>query len=324
MRNEREKTKVFDSSNASTGKPLSSSFLDSLATFFEGRGAFLFLIPALILIGIFVVFPVVWDVYVSMTNASLVGPSARHYSFVGLYNYVRLFRDFLFINSLKVSFAFTVLSALIGQAFLGLALAMISRMEGIRGKMIVTTIVFIAWVIPGVVSGYAWSAVTAQQGLVASILSLFGYRVKYALYFTHPFWVIVIANIWRGTAFSMILFTAALEGIPRYIYEAAEVDGATPWQRFRHVILPLISQAILVDFILITIWTFGVFALPYMILGPGGGRGNAGQIWTLYIYFKAIDNFDIALAAAASDVMFVIVLALIIGYLWSMKHFRRW
>ncbi len=320
MASSRKNIDVFK--NAS--QPISSGLMDKLATFFEGRGALLFLIPALVLIGIFVVFPVIWDIYVSMTNASLVGPSARHYSYVGIYNYIRLFRDFLFINSLKVSFAFTVLSALIGQAILGLALAMIMRMEGIKGKMIVAIVVFISWIIPEVVAGYAWSAVTAQQGLISSILTLLGFKVKYALYFTHPFWVIVVANIWRGTAFSMILFTAALEGIPKFIYEAAEIDGATPWQRFRYVILPLISQAILVDFILITIWTFGVFTLPYMILGPGGGRNNAGQLWTLYIYFKAIDNFDIALAATASNVMFVIVLSLIVGYLISMRRFRRW
>jgi len=302
----------------------SGGILDKAASFFEGHGAFLFLVPALVLIGIFVIFPVIWDVYVSMTNASLVGPSARHYSFIGIQNYFRLFQDFLFLNSLKVSFAFTILSALIGQAILGLALALVMRMEGIRGKMIVATVVFIAWVIPEVVAGYAWSAVTDKQGLVSAILALFGVKTEYSLYFTHPFEVIVVANIWRGTAFSMILFTAALEGIPKYIYEAAEVDGATPWQRFKYVVFPLISQAILVDFILITIWTFGVFTLPYMILGPGGGIGNAGQLWTLYIYFKAINNFDIALAAAASNVMFVIVLALILAYLWSMKYFRRW
>lgn len=302
----------------------SGGIIDKLASFFEGRGAFLFLVPALVLIGIFVIFPVVWDVYISMTNASLVGPSAKHYIFIGIQNYFRLFQDFLFLNSLKVSFAFTVLSALIGQAILGLALALVMRMEGIKGKILVATVVFIAWVIPEVVAGYAWSAVTDKQGLVSAILSFFGVKTEYSLYFTHPFEVIVVANIWRGTAFSMILFTAALEGIPRYIYEAAEVDGATPWQRFKYVVFPLISQAILVDFILITIWTFGVFTLPYMILGPGGGIGNAGQLWTLYIYFKAINNFDIALAAAASNVMFVIVLALILAYLWSMKYFRRW
>jgi len=318
------KGKTEDVFQAREGFSSGGGILDRVASFFEGRGAFLFLVPALVLIGIFVIFPVVWDVYISMTNASLVGPSARHYSFIGIQNYFRLFQDPLFLNSLKVSFAFTILSALIGQAILGLALALIMRMEGIRGKMLVATVVFIAWVIPEVVAGYAWSAVTDKQGLVSAILSLFGVKTEYSLYFTHPFEVIVVANIWRGTAFSMILFTAALEGIPKYIYEAAEVDGATPWQRFKYVIFPLISQAILVDFILITIWTFGVFTLPYMILGPGGGIGNAGQLWTLYIYFKAINNFDIALAAAASNVMFVIVLALILAYLWSMKYFRRW
>ncbi len=295
--------------------------------FLEGTGARLLLLPALVLIAIFVVFPVVWNIYISLTNYALTGPRAKVYSFIGFENYVRMFRDPSFYNTLRVSFLFTLFSAIIGQAFLGLGIALALRVrepEGLLGKItrvlkiVASTLVFIAWIIPEVVAGYAWSAITSRGGLVSMLLG-----VNENIYVKYPFETLVVANVWRGTAFSMILFMAALEGIPQYIYEAAEIDGAGPWKRFRHIILPLISHAILVDFILITIWTYGVFTMPFMIVGPSG-QGGAAQIWTLYVYYNAINVYEVAYAATAANIMFLIVLAMIIIYLRVMGFLRRW
>ncbi len=293
----------------------------------EGTGARLLILPALALIGIFVVFPVIWNIYISMTNYALTGPRARAYEFIGLENYVRILRDPSFYNTLRVSFMFTVFSAIIGQAFLGLGLALMLRAkepEGVLGKITkalkitASILVFIAWIIPEVVAGYAWSAITSKGGLISMLLG-----INDDVYVRYPFETIVVANIWRGTAFSMILFTAALEGIPQYIYEAAEIDGAGPWYRFRHIILPLISQAILVDFILITIWTYGVFTMPFMIVGPSG-QGGVAQIWTLYVYYDAINVYEVSYAATAANIMFLIVLAMIIVYLRAIGYLKKW
>ncbi len=298
-------------------------FGDRLAALFEGKLSRLLVLPALVMIGIFVVFPIVWSVCLSFTNYFTIGPTAVHYSFVGLTNYLTLFSAISeFPASIKNSFIFTIFSALIGQVFLGLALAPLWRMkppEGALGvlfkvlRTITITVVFVSWIIPESVAGYAWAAITSEGGILTS---LFG--VKGALYTAKPMFTIIIANIWRGTAFSMILFTAALEGIPNYIYEAAEVDGATPFQRVRYVILPLLAYAIIVDLILITIWTFGVFTMPFMLLGP---RGDI--LWTLYVYQQAVQAFDPALAATASNVMFLIVLVLIIVYFKVLGRFSR-
>lgn len=293
----------------------------------EGTGARLLMLPVLVLIAVFVVFPVIWNIYISMTNYALTGPRARTYEFVGLDNYLRMFRDLSFYNTLRVSFLFTLFSAIIGQAFLGLSIALALRMrepEGVLGKItrmlkiIASTMVFVAWIVPEVVAGYAWSAITSKGGLISMLLG-----INENIYVRYPFETIVIANVWRGTAFSMILFMAALEGIPQYIYEAAEIDGAGPWRKFRHIVLPLISHAILVDFILITIWTYGVFTMPFMIVGPSG-QGGAAQIWTLYVYYNAINVYEVAYAATAANIMFLIVLAMIIMYLRIMGMLRRW
>ncbi len=300
-----------------------SSIGDKLVSLFEGGFARLLLVPALVLIGIFVIFPLIWEVILSFTNYSLIGIRAVKYGFVGLKNYISILSDPLFQASLINSFTFTVVSALIGQAFLGLGLAIVARAklpEGPLGavlkalRAVAITLVFVAWVIPEVVAGYSWAAITDRGGLLTKLL---GFTER--LYVTHPLETIIVANIWRGTAFSMILFMAALESIPSYIYEAAEIDGATPWQRFRHVTLPLIAHALLVDFILITIWTFGVFTMPFIML-----REQPSVLWTLYVYTEAISVYEPAVAAAAADIMFLIVLILIVAYLKVLGFLRRW
>ena len=300
-----------------------TSLRERLAILFEGGFARLLLVPALAFIGIFVLFPLVWSVILSFTNYSLIGIRAVKYGFVGIQNYVRILTDFVFQDSIVNSFKFTLFSALIGQAFLGLALAIVARMklpEGPLGTLIkvlraiAITLVFISWVIPEVVAGYAWAAITERGGLLSRLLGIEG-----RLYLERPLETIIVANIWRGTAFSMILFMAALESIPSYIYEAAEIDGATPWQKFRHVTLPLIAHVFLVDFILITIWTFGVFTMPFIML-----REEPSILWTLYVYSKAISVYEPAIAAAAANIMFLVVLALIVLYLRLLGALRRW
>ncbi len=299
------------------------SFYEKLVTFFEvGKGVYLLPLPALVFIALFVLYPLVWNVFISFTNYSPIGYHAKHYWFVGLRNYINLLTDETFQASLWNSFIFTVLSAIIGQAFLGLSLALVARAklpEGPIGgvlkvlRAIAIGLVYAAWVIPEVVAGYAWAAITDRGGLLTLLLGL-----NVRLYEVRPLETIIVANIWRGTAFSMILFMAALEGIPSYIYEAAEVDGTTAWQKFRYIILPLIAPALLVDFILITIWTFGVFTLPFIML-----REMPSILWTLYVYTYGITIFEPTIAAAASDIMFVIVLVLIVAYLKLLGRLQR-
>jgi len=187
-------------------------------------------------------------------------------------------------------------------------------LEGLR--TLTMALVFASWVIPEVVAGYAWTAITEKEGLIPRLLGL-----DERLYITHPLATIIVANIWRGTAFSMILFIAAMEAIPRHVYEAAEVDGASPLQRFRYVILPLLAPAILVDFVLITIWTFNVFTQPFIMLREATGKTI---LWTIYVYNQAVKLYDPSLAAAAANIMFVIVLAMIVSYLAMMRRLERW
>ncbi len=285
----------------------------------------LFLFPSLLLIALFILVPLVWNLYLSMTNFKLIGPTARDYDIIWVDNYFNLVGDATFLRALWNSFLFTIFSAIIGQVVLGLILALIARaslpptplgraISALRTLTLV--LVFVSWVIPEVVAGYAWAALTEKEGLASLLLG-----VDYRVYAQHPLGTIIVANIWRGTAFSMILFIAAMEAIPRYIYEAAEIDGATPLQRFRYVILPLLAPAILVDFILITIWTFNVFTQPFIMLREALGKE---VLWTIFVYNEAVKLQNPSLAAAAANIMFAVVMAMILAYLALMRRLERW
>lgn len=261
--------------------------------------------PALILL-LFLVVAVGWALHASFTDIALVGRAARLPEFVGLRNYARIFRDLAFLNSLKISFIFTIGSALIGQALLGLSLAVLLKQKGIsiKFKTAVAAAVILCWIIPDMVAVYVWGAFTAYGGMLNTILGIFGLPAIRWLG-KMPLETVIIANIWRGTAFSMILFSSALETVPPTLYEAADVDGASSWQKFKSITLPLITPVILVDLILITMWTFGHFSLVYGL--TGGGPGRLTEVLPVFIYNQSFRHYEIGYGAALSFIMFIIV-----------------
>ena len=161
----------------------------------------LFMLPALILIVVFLVAPALWAIYISFTNQSLLGANVRNPQFIGFENYLRLFRDPEFWNSLKVSFIFVIGSALIGQFILGMLLAILLRRKGFYGKSLVTGSVLLAWVIPEIVAAYAWASfLNTNFGTLNRVLEVFSLEPQRWLT-DHALLSVIIANIWRGTAF---------------------------------------------------------------------------------------------------------------------------
>ncbi len=272
-----------------------------------------FMLPALVLMFMFVIFPAAWAIYISFTNQSLIGPNARNYSFIGLDNYVRLFEDAQFWNSLKISFVFVFLSGFVGQFVIGFSLAILLKQSGILSRGLIGGSVLMAWVIPEIVAVYIWASVlNFQSGSANQILLGLGLEKQRWLIDT-PLLSIVLVNIWRGTAFTMLLFSSALEAIPDVLYDAAAVDGASGWDRFRFITVPLIRYTILMDFILITMGTFAVFGIVFAM--TGGGPLGRSEIIGVYIYRNAFEYREIGYGSAASVVMLVINLTLALFYL---------
>lgn len=286
--------------------------MDSQSLLLSRRTALLFLSPALLFIAVFLVFPAIWVVFIGLTDLSLTGRQALHPSFVGLGNFARALSDPYFYNSLQVTVEFVAGSALIGQVLLGLILALL--LQGRKGFMpdLVSNVVILAWIIPEVVVAYLWVAfLDTDFGLLNLLFGLIGLpRVNW--FFEHPVLSIVIFNTWRGTAFSMLLFGAALQNVPPSHLETADVIGASWWQKFRDIILPTIKPHIVTDVLLVTIWTFNVFG-PFLL--TGGGPSFATDLISIYTYRNAFKYFQLGYGSSISVVILLINLLLAMIYL---------
>lgn len=273
----------------------------------------LFMLPAFILVMIFVIVPAAWAIIISFTNQSLLGPNAKNFTFIGFDNYIKLFQDGDFWNSLQISFVFVFGSAFVGQFLIGFALAILLKYSGLISRGFIGGSVLLAWVIPEIVAVYIWASVlNFQSGSANQILLALGMEKQRWLIDT-PLLSIIIVNIWRGTAFTMLLFSSALEAIPDVLYDAAAVDGASNYEKFRHITLPLIRYTILLDFILITMGTFSVFGIVFAM--TGGGPLGRSEIIGVYIYRNAFEYREIGYGSAASVIMLVINLVLALVYL---------
>src|SRR5262249_1130412 len=153
--------------------------------------------------------------------------------FIGTENFNHILHDSAFFNALGVSLTYLVGSALVGQAVLGLLLALLMRHRHPLFKSVLATIIIMAWVIPDVVAGFLWSPfysggspqIIGGNGMLNSIMTTFGLPQVTWLQ-QYPMAAVIVANIWRGTAFSMLLYASALEGIAPELFEAASIDGA--------------------------------------------------------------------------------------------------
>jgi multiple sugar transport system permease protein len=286
-------------------------------------GGLLFLLPAMVFIAVFLVFPFLWIFYLSFTNQTLTGATAANPGFVGLSNYARLFdlREWFtpgqFGSSLLITAQFVVGSALIGQVGLGLALAIaFFRRKGVLREL-VYTLVILAWIIPEVVVAFAWVAfLDRDRGTLNLILSQIGLgRPDWQL--GHALLAIIIFNTWRGTAFSMLLFSSALATIPPSYLETADVAGASAWHKLRDILLPLLRNHILTDLVLITLWTFNVFT-PFLI--TNGGPAYRTELVSIYTYRIAFQFFDFGRGAAIAVVVMLINLGLALIYLAALRR----
>jgi len=288
----------------------------------SGRMGLTFLSPALLFIILFLLFPFVWVVVISFTDRTLLGASAVSPEFVGLRNYLQLFnperwmRRGEFGYSLYLTLIF-VAGSVAGQMGLGIILSLLFyRREGVL-KEVMYTLVTLAWILPEAAMAFTWSAFFDRDaGTLNAILGWFGLG-PYDWLLDYPLLSIIIFNIWRGTAFSMLLMTAALGSIrPSYI-ETAMVAGASPWQRFRDIMFPLVRPQFLTGLVLITLWTFNVFS-PFLL--TQGGPAFQTEIVAIHTYRVAFRFYEFGRGSAIAVVVMVINLILASVYLLSQRR----
>ncbi len=257
------------------------------------------LTPAFGLLAVLFLVPMGYAVYLGLTNLTLVGPTAIKWGYTGTQNLVRLKEDTTFWSSLWVTGIF-IAGSIVGVVVVGYVLASLLMRARTWMRVIVGGIVVIAWMMPAVTAGMTWYASTTQGGAF-SVLT--GLRNTNFLD-NYPLLIVTLASVWSMTGFSMLVMGAALRNIPSEAIEAAIVENASTWQRFRLIVLPLLRPTMIAIVLLTALLTLANFSLIYIM--TQGGPGNATNILPLYSYQQAFSFNNFAYGALIGNVMVLI------------------
>jgi ABC-type sugar transport system permease subunit len=280
----------------------------------ERRLAWAFVAPVLAVLALIALLPLAWAVWESLHRHDLRMPWLGR-PFVGLDNYAAIASDPRFWSALGHTLFFTAASVALEIA-LGLVLAL-AMDRAFRGRGLVRAALLIPWALPTVVAALLWRFLfDSQAGVVNAALAGIGLLDRPLVWFVDPAtaWVpVILADVWKSTPFVALLLLAGLQGIPRELYEAAAVDGASPWRQLRRITLPLLRPALLVALIFRTLDAFRVFDLIYVL--TGGGPGTATEPLALYTFNTLFQNLRFGYGAALSVVVFAVTFGLALLYI---------
>ena len=262
----------------------------------------LFISPWLIGFFLFALFPLIASFYLSMTNYDFI----REPKFIGAANYIRLFTaDPDFWKVMYNTFYYVIFGVPLGLAVAFLVATLLNN--EIRGRALFRSLIYIPSIVPTVCTAVVWLFImNVQYGAINGFLKTFGWR-------TIPFLSspelakpsLILIYVWaQGTA--VVIFLAALQDVPRQLYDAALVDGANAWARFWNVTVPLCSPVILFNFIMGVIASFQDFTLPFVL--TGGGPMKSTEFYVVSLYRNAFVQFSIGKASAMAWILFLIIL----------------
>ena len=287
----------------------------------NGKGFDLLLVSlSLAFLFAFAGLPLVYNVLMSFQQVDMFNLSVFIRPWVGFENYKAVIEQPEFWLVVRNTMIFTVCS-IGGQFVLGFALA-VFFMKRFPGSSTIRGLFLVSWVMPGLATGAIWSWILAADfGVLNFILKSLGIIDANIFWKSDPawsLWAVTIANIWLGLAFNMLLLSVGLAGIPRDLYEAASIDGASPWQRFWHVTVPMMRSTIGAVLSLGLIGTLQQFDLfPPLTEGGPANSSMVAQVWAWQQSFRL---YDFARGATISVMMVVLVLIAAIIYVRSTRH----
>jgi len=293
----------------------------SLAELLDDRRvlSFLFMLPAVGLLVVFLAYPLGLGVWLGFTDARIGRPGI----FTGLDNYISLFQDDVFLLSVFNTILYTVVATVI-KFGLGLWLALLLN-HSMPFKAFIRAIVLLPYIVPTVLSAIAfWWIYDAQFSIVSWALVKLGLIDHYIDFLGEPNMArgsLIAANIWRGIPFVAICLLAGLQTISPSLYEAAALDGATPWQRFRHVTVPMLMPILSVVLTFSVLFTFTDFQLVYAI--TRGGPVNSTHLMATLAFQRAIAGGRLGEGAAIATAMIpFLVFATVFSYYGLQR--RKW
>jgi multiple sugar transport system permease protein len=265
---------------------------------------YVFASPWIIGFVVFYLGPMLASAYLSLTNYSVLMPT----TFVGLYNYEQMLQDETLRLAIFNTAYYTLLAVPLG-AIVSLAVAVLLNRRDIRGRSFFRAAFYIPSIMPIVALSILWIWLLQPRfGLINSFLDIFG--INGPNWLGDPAWSkmgLVLMSL-TGIGFNMVIFLAALQGVPSHLYEAAELDGANGWQRFRNVTLPMISASVFYVLVIGLINSFQIFTQAYVM--TDGGPADSTLFYVLYLYRYAFDYFKMGYASSLAWLLFVVILGL--------------
>lgn len=281
-----------------------------------------FVAPAMLVVICLLIYPLLSTAVYSFTNKTMIRKS---FSFVGLENYVRILTDPDFWSSFGNSLIWTIFSV-IGQVIIGFIGALcLNRIRSSLARSIFRIAAIIPWAFPSIATAMTWKwLLNGIYGFVPEMLQRLGITEELIQFFSNPKLVLpalIFINIWFGAPLILVNVYAALQTIPQDQYEAAQIDGASSLQSFRHITLPHIRTVVGLLVVLRTVWVFNNFDLIYMI--TGGGPAGASSTMPIYIYDTGWTGRLVGRASAASILLLIFLIILCVLYFSVINRWEK-
>jgi multiple sugar transport system permease protein len=269
----------------------------------DNKAAYLFLAPWFLGLAVITIGPMLASLYLSFTQYSLLQPP----SWIGIQNYVEMLNDDRLHHSLQVTFTYVVVGVPLQLAFALVVAVVLDR--GMRGLALYRSIFYLPSMLGGSVAiALLWRQMFGTEGLVNQLLGAVGIQssIGWVSDPSYALWTIILLHVWTFGS-PMVIFLAGLRQIPVMYMEAAAVDGATRWTRFRRITLPLLSPIIFFNLVLQLINAFQSFTQAFVVSGGTGGPADSTMFYSLYLYQKGFGQFEMGYAAAMAWLLVLIV-----------------
>ena len=283
----------------------------------QGVLAYVLLFPGLLILTAFIAYPFVTSLWLAMTDQSVSSSGA---SFVGLDNFTEELTSQIFQQTVRNTLVYTAVTVAFKLVF-GIGLAVLMN-QSFRLKRLARAILLLPWIVPTALSAIAW------LWLFDATFSVFNWALVHSGLATRGInWLgeggwaitaIIIANIWRGTPFFAITILAGLQTVDRELLEAAAVDGASPWQRFWRITIPLVQPVLLIVLLFSVIWTISDFQLVYVL--TRGGPANSTHLFGTLAYDVAVRAGQLSEGAAISLYMFPVLIVCVVALLLYLRR----
>jgi multiple sugar transport system permease protein len=279
---------------------------------------FFYVTPATLLFCLLMLYPMVTVIRYSLMDGAIVKKNA---GFAGLRNYQKVFADPVFWESVGNTLYFTVMSVIF-HLLVGLAFALLLNSPRVNPALrsFLRVLFILPWLFTAVIIAIIWRLLLDPNGVINSVLTtlhIVGFKVEWFSSPTTALHAVTFVNIWAGYPLYMVSLLAGLQGIPKELYEAADIDGANAWEKLRHITIPQLMPIMISIALLDFIWTMQVFPLVWMT--TGGGPIHATEMLSTYTYKLAFRQYDFSLASASAILILLLSMSMTYFYIRHQK-----